>query len=38
VDVALFRKREMSSGVGSRRRDIDIPRDNMRGASFEVDA
>jgi len=28
----------MSSGVGSRRRDVDIPRDDMRGASLEVDA
>jgi hypothetical protein len=36
--VALFRKRVISSGVGSRRRDVDIPLDNMRGASLEVDA
>lgn len=38
MDVALFRKRVMSSGVGSRRRDVDIPRAINRGASFEVDA
>jgi hypothetical protein len=36
--VALVRKREMSSGVGSRRRDVDIPRARNRGASLEVDA